>query len=60
VLHRYITNTVRPMPDRLRDLLIENGLKQMENAIALETKHELKSWSWYRAAIINSMRPYSS
>ncbi|KAK5132846.1 hypothetical protein LTR08_008562 [Meristemomyces frigidus] len=50
VLHRYLFSTAQPMPDRLRQLLIEAGLTQMENAIALETKAELAPWAWYRGA----------
>ncbi|KAK5126294.1 hypothetical protein LTR85_010530 [Meristemomyces frigidus] len=50
VLHRYLFSTAQRMPDRLRQLLIEAGLTQMENAIALETKAELAPWAWYRGA----------
>ncbi|KAK3075610.1 hypothetical protein LTR53_000948 [Teratosphaeriaceae sp. CCFEE 6253] len=50
VLHRYLFSTAQRMPDRLRQLLIEAGLTQMENAIALETKPELAQWAWYRGA----------
>lgn len=38
------------MPDRLRQILIEAGVAQMENAIALETKPELAPWAWYKGA----------
>jgi hypothetical protein len=38
------------MPDRLRQILIEAGVNQMENAIALETKLELAPWAWYKGA----------
>jgi hypothetical protein len=38
------------MPDRLRQVLIEAGLSQMENAIALETTPSLAPWSWYKGA----------
>ncbi|KAI7139441.1 hypothetical protein KC317_g7521 [Hortaea werneckii] len=50
VLHRYLFSTSQRMPDRLRQILIEAGLTQMENAIALETNAELATWSWYRGA----------
>ncbi|TKA32186.1 hypothetical protein B0A50_01434 [Salinomyces thailandicus] len=50
VLHRYLFSTSQRMPDRLRQILIEAGLTQMENAIALETNAELAPWAWYRGA----------
>ncbi|KAK3720631.1 hypothetical protein LTR37_003680 [Vermiconidia calcicola] len=50
VLHRYLFSTTQRMPDRLRQILIEAGVTQMENAIALETKPELAAWSWYKGA----------
>lgn len=50
VLHRYLFSTSTRMPDRLRQILIESGLQQMENAIALETKPELAPWAWYKGA----------
>jgi len=50
VLHRYLFSTSQRMPDRLRQILIEAGLTQMENAIALETNADLAPWAWYRGA----------
>jgi hypothetical protein len=50
VLHRYLFSTTQRMPDRLRQILIEAGVNQMENAIALETKPELAPWAWYKGA----------
>jgi len=50
VLHRYLFSTTTKMPDRLRQVLIEAGLAQMENAIALETTPSLAPWSWYKGA----------
>lgn len=50
VLHRYLFSTTQRMPDRLRQILIEAGLNQMENSIAIDTKPELASWAWYRGA----------
>lgn len=50
ILHRYLFSTTTKMPDRLRQVLIESGLAQMENAIALETTPELAPWVWYKGA----------
>ncbi|KAK5699960.1 hypothetical protein LTR97_006094 [Elasticomyces elasticus] len=50
VLHRYLFSAAQRMPDRLRQLLIEAGLMQMEHAIALETTPELALWAWYKGA----------
>lgn len=50
ILHRYLFSTTTKMPDRLRQVLIEAGLAQMENAIALETTPSLAPWSWYKGA----------
>ncbi|EMD00124.1 hypothetical protein BAUCODRAFT_119676 [Baudoinia panamericana UAMH 10762] len=49
-LHRYLFSTAQRMPDRLRQILIEAGLMQMETAIKLETSPELAPWAWYRGA----------
>ncbi|WPH04199.1 Hypothetical protein R9X50_00708700 [Acrodontium crateriforme] len=51
ILHRYLFSTSQRMPDRLRQILIEAGLTQMQNAIALETEPQLRPWYWYRGAI---------
>lgn len=50
VLHRYLFSAAQRMPDRLRQILIEAGLAQMENAIALETNQTLARWAWYKGA----------
>ena len=50
VLHRYLFSTSQPMPDRLRQLLIEAGVTHMENSIDLEIMPELAPWAWYRGA----------
>jgi hypothetical protein len=50
ILHRYLFSTTTKMPDRLRQVLIEAGLAQMENAIALETTPILAPWAWYKGA----------
>jgi hypothetical protein len=49
-LHRYLFNLKQQMPDRLRQVLIEAGLAQMESAIALETTPSLQPWVWYKGA----------
>lgn len=50
VLHRYLFSTTTRMPDRLRQILIECGVAQMENAIALEMNPDLAPWAWYKGA----------
>ena len=50
ILHRYLFSTTTKMPDRLRQVLIEAGLAQMENAIALETTPSISPWAWYKGA----------
>ncbi|OQN98911.1 hypothetical protein B0A48_15257 [Cryoendolithus antarcticus] len=50
ILHRYLFSTTTRMPDRLRQVLIQSGLSQMENAIAMETDHNLTAWVWYKGA----------
>lgn len=50
VLHRYATNTTRLMPERLRQMMLEAGLGQLEAAIAMETTPSLKTWKWYSGA----------
>ncbi|KAK5107422.1 hypothetical protein LTR62_001283 [Meristemomyces frigidus] len=50
VLHRYLFSAAQRMPDRLRQILIEAGVTQMEHAIALETTPALAPWYWYRGA----------
>jgi len=50
VLHRYLFSTTQKMPDRLRQILIEAGVVNLENAIAMETKPELAHWAWYGGA----------
>ncbi|KXT04453.1 hypothetical protein AC579_632 [Pseudocercospora musae] len=49
-LHRYLFSTTQRMPDRLRQVLIEAGLTQMETSIALETTPSMSHWVWYRGA----------
>ena len=51
VLHRYLFSTATRMPDRLRQILIQAGVMQMENGIAVETDPALAPWSWYKGAL---------
>lgn len=50
VLHRYIFNTTQKMPDRLRQLLIEASLSQVETCVAWEQNPAMQDWIWYRGA----------
>lgn len=50
VLHRYLFSTTQRMPDRLRQVLIEAGLVQMESSITFETDPSMSTWHWYRGA----------
>lgn len=47
LLHRYNSNTTRPMPDRLRKMLLSSGTQQVEFAMAIETNPALRPWAWY-------------
>lgn len=51
LLQRYALSTVHPMPDRLRQILIEAAVCAVEAGMAMDTQHELRSWSWYRGAL---------
>jgi hypothetical protein len=46
-LHRYSSNHVRMMPERLRKILLTSGVQQVECAIMIETAPSLKPWAWY-------------
>lgn len=50
VLHRYLFSTTQRMPDRLRQVLIEAGLNQMECSVEWEKRPDLAPWLWYRGA----------
>lgn len=50
ILHRYLFSTTQRMPDRLRQVLIEAGLAQMETCVEWETSPDLAQWAWYRGA----------
>ena len=50
VLHRYLFSTTQRMPDRLRQVLIEAGLTQMESSVIWEGSSEMSPWVWYRGA----------
>ena len=51
ILHRYGSNSVRVMPDRLRKILLSSGVQQVECAIMVETSPSLAPWAWYCGAI---------
>jgi hypothetical protein len=51
VLHRYHNAVVTPMPDRLRTIMLSNGIVILETSVALETLPELKNWAWYAGAL---------
>lgn len=52
ILQRYAVGTNYPMPERLRNLLIEACMGTVEAGVAMETRPELATWSWYRGAIL--------
>ena len=47
LLHRYNSHPTRPMPDRLRKILLSSGTQQVECAVLVETNPALRPWSWY-------------
>lgn len=51
VLHRYLFSTTQKMPDRLRQLLIEAALDQMEVCVSWEQNLDMQDWVWYRGAV---------
>jgi hypothetical protein len=52
ILQRYAVGTNYPMPERLRNLLIEACMGTVEAGVAMETRPELATWAWYRGAIL--------
>ena len=50
VLHRYVNNPAVPTPERLRDLVIDSSIKQVEAAIQLEIRPAVSQWKWYNGA----------
>lgn len=50
VLHRYHNSVSVRIPDRLRQIILTTGTKQMEDAIQLETSPDLQPWAWYTGA----------
>ncbi|KAG9246582.1 hypothetical protein BJ878DRAFT_274233 [Calycina marina] len=50
VLHRYHNSVVSPMPERLRTLMVANGMTAMEAGISCEMLPEFKPWAWYNGA----------
>jgi len=57
LLHRYISNGARIMPDRLRKILLSSGTLQVECAIIVETNPALRPWAWYCGTLIHSIWP---
>jgi hypothetical protein len=51
VLHRYHNSVVSPMPDRLRNIMLNSGTTNLETAVALDTLPELRVWAWYGGAL---------
>ncbi|KAH8815015.1 fungal-specific transcription factor domain-containing protein [Xylogone sp. PMI_703] len=51
VLHRYHNSVVSPMPDRLRDIMISQGISMMEATILLENVPDFSPWTWYVGAL---------
>jgi hypothetical protein len=47
ILHRYASQINKPMPERLRKILLSSGVQQVECAIIIETAPILKTWAWY-------------
>lgn len=52
VLQRYAISAAHPMPERLRQILIQACICAVEGGIAMETQPEVKLWSWYRGAVL--------
>lgn len=52
ILQRYSMGTVLPMPQRLRQILLEASLCATESGIIIDTLPELTAWAWYRPALI--------
>ena len=47
VLHRYMNNVSKGLPDRLRQVVITTATQQLESAVALELQPGLERWRWY-------------
>lgn len=50
VLHQAYRNLVIQPPTRLRQIVINTSIQQLESTIALETTPELRQWAWYSQA----------
>ena len=50
VLHRYHNSVISPMPERLRAIMLSEGLTTLETAISLEVLPEIRTWEWYGGA----------
>ncbi|KAL1986541.1 hypothetical protein VTN96DRAFT_6119 [Rasamsonia emersonii] len=53
LLHRYHTNVMVKIPDRLRQVILSTGTQHLEDAIELETSPDLQRWNWYSRAYHN-------
>jgi hypothetical protein len=51
ILHRYATSPGKPMPERLRKILLSSGVQQVECAIIIETAPAVAKWSWVLGAL---------
>jgi hypothetical protein len=51
ILHRYATSPGKPMPERLRKILLSSGVQQVECAIIIETSPVVAKWSWILGAL---------
>ncbi|KAI9848020.1 MAG: hypothetical protein M1838_000666 [Thelocarpon superellum] len=51
VLHRYLLSAPHKIPDRFRELVVNNALGQVECAIQLDTEPALAPWAWYLGAL---------
>lgn len=47
ILHRYHNGVSVRIPDRLRQIILTSGTRQLEDAITVETDPELTPWAWY-------------
>lgn len=52
ILQRYAVSAAHPMPDRLKQILVEAAICATEAGIAMDTQLEVKSWAWYRGAFL--------
>jgi Fungal specific transcription factor domain len=50
VLHRYHSSFRGGIPNRLRQIILSTGTRQLENAVHLDTDPILQPWAWYCGA----------